>query len=106
MGPARNRGGSGGHGPAILDSKLWPSVKMHCKSEQHGAGPGIGVEVVTGEEFLSRSRGKAKAGESMGEMAINRSSTVLTRHLSGRGSGGHYVEWQPVYWPPVVWPPC
>jgi hypothetical protein len=50
---------------------------MHCKSEQHGAGPGIGVEVVTGEEFLSRSRGKAKAGQSMGEMAINRSRNAM-----------------------------
>lgn len=36
------------------------------------------MEVVTGEVFLSRSRGKAKAaGESMGEMATNRSRNAM-----------------------------
>lgn len=86
MGPARSRGGSGGHGPATLDSKMWPSVERHCKREQLGAGTGIGVEVVSKTEFEYRSRGKDKGtAETMGEVATcrNRNAMRLLQEVLG-----------------------
>jgi hypothetical protein len=57
---------------------MWLSVQKHCRKEQHGAGAGIGVEVVTEKEFLLRSRGNYKAtAQTMGEMAAWRNRNAM-----------------------------